>query len=118
MITITILNAKEAARRQGGGRAAATGHMKGGVIERQVRDNMAKEIGKQLASRGIEAEVDTSGSRKLEIDITNPAEAAWMQGYFAWAIAKVMPSIVDQRLASGLRDQLEEQRIDADVEVE
>jgi hypothetical protein len=29
-----------------------------------------------------------------------------------------MPSIVDQRLASGLRDQLEEQRIDADVEVE
>jgi hypothetical protein len=92
--------------------------MKGGVIERQVRDNMAKEIGKQLASRGIEAEVDTSGSRKLEIDITNPAEAAWMQGYFAWAIAKVMPSIVDQRLASGLRDQLEEQRIDADVEVE
>jgi len=118
MITITILNAKEAARRQGGGRAAATGHMKDGVIERQVRNNMASQIGDQLASRGIDADVRTSGSRKLKIDITNPAEAAWMQGYTAWAIAKVMPSIVDHRLASGLRDQLEEQRIEADVEVE
>jgi hypothetical protein len=117
MIEVTILNAKDAARRQGGGRAMAAGHLSGGIVETQVRNRMASQIRDQMKANGIEAEVSRAGARGIEIDLTDIAATAWKQGYIAWMIAKVVPSSFEYRIASDMRDRLEEQGIDAEVDV-
>jgi hypothetical protein len=53
----------------------------------------------------------------MEISIDDATEAAWQQGYLAWLVAKVMPSSIEQNLAPEVRDQLEEQGIEAEVDV-
>lgn len=116
MIEVTILNAQELARRQMGARAAQAA--RGGAdIESAVRNQMADHLEEGFQSRGIEATVETTGSRRLEISIDDATEAAWQQGYLAWLVAKVMPSSVEQNLAPEVRDQLEEQGIEAEVDV-
>jgi hypothetical protein len=78
---------------------------------------MADHLEDGFQSRGIQATVDTEGSRSLEITIEDATEAAWQQGYIAWLVAKVMPSSVEQNLAPEVRDRLEEQGIEAEVDV-
>jgi len=116
MIEVTILNAQELARRQMGARAAQAA--RGGAdIESAVRNQMADHLEEGFKSRGIEATVETAGSRRMEISIDDATEAAWQQGYLAWLVAKVMPSSIEQNLAPEVRDQLEEQGIEAEVDV-
>mgnify|MGYP000005134927 FL=1 len=116
MIEVTIFNAQELARRQMGARAAQAAQA-GADIESAVRNQMADHLEKGFRSRGIKAHVDTKGARKLEITIEDATEAAWQQGYIAWLVAKVLPSTVEQNLAPEVRDRLDEQGIDAEVEV-
>lgn len=114
MIEVTILNAQELARRQMGARAAQA---TGAGIESEVRNQMADHLADGFQSRGIEATVDTKGARKLEITIEDATKAAWQQGYIAWLVAKFVPSTVEQNLAPEVRDRLEEQGIEAEVDV-
>jgi hypothetical protein len=116
MIEVTILNAQELARRQMGARAAQAASA-GADIESAVRNQMADHLQKGFRSRGIKALVETKGARKLEITIEDATEAAWQQGYIAWLVAKFVPSSVEQNLAPEVRDRLEEQGIDAQVDV-
>jgi hypothetical protein len=116
MIEVTILNAQELARRQMGARAAQAAGA-GADIESAVRNQMADHLADGFQSRGIEATVDTKGARKLEITIEDATEAAWQQGYIAWLVAKFVPSTVEQNLAPEVRDRLEEQGIEAEVDV-
>jgi len=116
MIEVTIYNAQELARRQMGARAAQAAGA-GVDIESAVRNQMADHLEDGFRSRGIQAHVDTKGARKLEITIEDATEAAWQQGYLAWLVAKFVPSSVEQNLAPEVRDQLDEQGIDAEVEV-
>ena len=116
MIEVTIYNAQELARRQMGARAAQAAGA-GADIESAVRNQMADHLADGFQSRGIEATVDTKGARKLEITIDDASKAAWQQGYIAWLVAKFVPSTVEQNLAPEVRDQLEEQGIEAEVEV-
>lgn len=116
MIEVTILNAQELASRQMGPRAAQAASA-GADIESAVRNQMADHLENGFRDRGIKATVKTKGSRGLEITIDDATEAAWQQGYIAWLVAKVMPSTVEQNLAPEVRDQLEEQGIEAEVDV-
>jgi len=116
MIEVTILNAQKLASRQMGPRAAQAAQA-GADIESAVRNQMADHLEKGFRSRGIQATVETEGSRKLAITIEDATDAAWQQGYIAWLVAKVMPSSVEQNLAPEVRDRLEEQGIEAEVEV-
>lgn len=116
MIEVTILNAQELARRQMGARAAQAAGA-GADIESAVRNQMADHLEKGFRSRGIKANVDTKGARKLEITIEDATQAAWQQGYIAWLVAKFVPSTVEQNLAPEVRDRLEEQGIEAEVDV-
>lgn len=117
MIEVTILNAQELARQQMGANAARASSMGGADIESAVRNQMADRLGKNFRSRGIEATVEREGSRKLQITIEDATKAAWEQGYLAWLVAKVMPSSVEHNLAPEVRDRLEENGIEAEVEV-
>jgi len=116
MIEVTILNAQELARRQMGARAAQASGA-GVDIESAVRNQMADHLENGFRSRGIHANVATKGARKLEITIEDATEAAWQQGYLAWLVAKFVPSTVEQNLAPEVRNRLEEQGIEADVDV-
>lgn len=117
MIEVTILNAQELARDQIGARAAQAGVLGGADIERTVRNQMADRMREQFANQGIDATVETDGSRRLEITINDAADAAWKQGILAWLVAKVMPSSVEHTFAPSVRDNLEESGIEAEVEV-
>lgn len=116
MIEVTILNAQKLAQQQMGARAAQAS-AQGIDIESVVRNQMAKRLQQGFDSQGIDATVDTAGSRKLEITIEDATAAAWKQGYLAWLVAKVMPSSVEHNLAPEVRDRLEENGIEAEVEV-
>lgn len=116
MIEVTILNAQKLANRQMGPRAAQAAQA-GADIESAVRNQMADRLADGFQSRGIEATVETAGSRKLEITVEDATKAAWQQGYIAWLVAKFVPSTVEQNLAPEVRDQLEEQGIEAEVDV-
>ncbi len=117
MIEVTILNAQELARQQLGARAARAGGVGGADIESAVRDQMANHLQDGLGRQGIDATVETAGSRRLEITIDDAATAAWNQGVIAWLVAKVMPSSIEYTIAPSVRDTLEENGIDAEVEV-
>lgn len=117
MIEVTILNAQELARQQMGANAARASMMGGADIESAVRNQMADRLGKNFRSRGIDATVDTEGSRKLQITIEDATEAAWQQGYLAWLVAKLVPSSIEHNLAPEVRDRLNESGIEAEVEV-
>jgi hypothetical protein len=78
---------------------------------------MADHLEKGFRSRGIEANVETKGARKMEITIEDATQAAWQQGYIAWLVARFVPSTVEQNLAPEVRDRLEEQGIEAEVDV-
>jgi len=116
MIEVTILNAQKLASRQMGPRAAQAAQA-GADIESAVRNQMADRLEENFRNRGIKANVGTKGARKLEITIEDATEAAWQQGYVAWLVAKFVPSTVEQNLAPEVRDRLEEQGIDAEVDV-
>lgn len=116
MIEVTILNAQELARRQMGAQAAQA-NLRGADIESAVRNQMADRLEKGFKSRGIDATVETEGSRRLQITIEDATAAAWQQGYLPWLVAKVMPSSVEHNLAPEVRDRLEENGIEAEVEV-
>ncbi|PSQ72103.1 MAG: hypothetical protein BRD26_02955 [Bacteroidetes bacterium QH_1_64_81] len=96
MIEVTIFNAQKLASRQMGPRAAQAAQA-GADIESAVRNQMADRLEENFRSRGIKANVDTKGARKL--------------------VAKFVPSTVEQNLAPEVRDRLEEQGIDAEVDV-
>lgn len=117
MIEVLILDAQELAQRQMGSQAMRAGAMSGANIESMVRNQMAKRLEKGLAQQGIDATVDTKGSQGLEITINNPSEAAWNQGFFAWLVAKVMPSSIEYTIAPSIRETLEENGIEGEVEV-
>jgi hypothetical protein len=78
---------------------------------------MADHLEDGFRSRGIKAVVETKGARKLEITVEDATEAAWQQGYTTWLVAKLIPSTVEKNLAPEVRDRLEEQGIDAEVEL-
>lgn len=117
MIEVLILDAHELAQRQMGSQAMRAGAMAGANIESAVRDQMADRLEKGLADRGIEVTVDTKGSQAMEITIDNPAEAAWNQGILAWLVAKVMPSSIEYSIAPSIRDTLDENGIEGEVDV-
>lgn len=117
MIEVTILNAQQLASQQLGARAARAGGVGGADIESAVRDQMADHLRDGLGRQGFEASVDTSGSRKLEITIDDAAKAAWNQGVIAWLVAKVMPSSIEYTIAPSVRETLEDNGIEAEVEV-
>lgn len=116
MIEVTILNAQELARQQMGAQAAQAS-ARGADIESAVRNQMADRLQKGFDSQGIDATVETEGSRRLQITINDATAAAWKQGYMAWLVAKVVPSSIEYNLAPEVRDQLEENGIEAEVEV-
>ncbi|HKL89187.1 MAG TPA: hypothetical protein VJ884_09290 [Salinibacter sp.] len=116
MIEVLILDAQKLAQKQMGSQMRS-GAMGGANIESAVRNQMAKRLKKGLADQGIDATIDTPGSQGLEITINNPAEAAWNQGYIAWMVAKVMPSSIEYTIAPSIRETLEENGIDGEVEV-
>lgn len=117
MIEVLILDAHELAQRQMGSQAMRAGAMGGANIESAVRNQMAKRLKKGLADQGIDATINTPGSQGLEITINNPAEAAWNQGVIAWLVAKVMPSSIEYTIAPSIRETLEENGIEGEVEV-
>lgn len=117
MIEVLIIDAQELAQRQMGSQAMRAGALQGANIESAVRNQMAKRLKKGLEAQGIEVTIDTPGSQGLEITIENPAEAAWNQGFFAWLVAKVMPSSIEYTIAPSIRETLEENGIDGEVEV-
>lgn len=117
MIEVTILNAQELARRQMGARAAQASMRGGADIESAVRNQMAGRLEENFQSRGIEATVETEGSRRLQITIDDATAAAWQQGYLAWLVAKVVPSSIEHNLAPEVRDRLNDNGIEAEVEV-
>jgi uncharacterized lipoprotein YajG len=117
MIEVLILDAQELAQRQMGSQAMRAGAMGGANIESAVRNQMAKRLQKGLSDQGIDVTIDKSGSQGLEITINNPAEAAWNQGVIAWMVAKVMPSSIEYTIAPSIRDTLEENGIEGEVEV-
>jgi len=116
MIEVTILSAQKLAQQQMGARAAQA-RAQGADIESAVRNQMADHLEKGFRSRGIKANVETKGARKMEITIEDATQAAWQQGYIAWLVAKFVPSTVEQNLAPEVRDRLEEQGIEAEVDV-
>jgi len=117
MIKVTILDAQKLAQQQMGAQAMAAGAM-GANIESAVRNQMADQLEQGLAGQGVDATVTRSGSRGLEIEINNPKDAAWAQGFFPWLVASVMPSTVEHTIAPSVRETLEESGIDAEVSVE
>lgn len=117
MIEVLILDAHELAQRQMGAQAMRAGAMGGANIESAVRDQMADRLGKGLSNRGIDVTVDKKGSQALEITIDNPSEAAWNQGILAWLVAKVMPSSIEYSIAPSIRDTLDENGIEGEVDV-
>lgn len=117
MIEVTILNAQKLAQQQMGARAAQAS-AQGVDIESAVRNQMADRLEDGFRSQGIDAIVETEGSRRLQITIEDATAAAWQQGYLAWLVAKVVPSSVEHNLAPEVRDQLQEHGVEAEVEVE
>jgi hypothetical protein len=118
MIEVTILSAEAVAQRHTGGGPMQGGGRAAGMVERKMRDAMAKQIQGRLESSDIDATVSRTGSRGLEIEIKDATQAAWQQGIMAWLAAKVVPSSVEHRLASTFRDQFEENGVQAEVNVE
>jgi hypothetical protein len=117
MIEVLILDAQELAQRQMGSQAMRSGAMAGANIESAVRNQMADRLQKGLAGRGIDVTVNKKGSQGMEITIDDPAKAAWEQGVIAWLVAKVMPSSIEYSIAPSIRDTLEENGIEGEVEV-
>ncbi len=117
MIEVLILDAHELAQQQMGSQAMRSGAMAGANIESAVRNQMADRLKKGLAGRGIDVTVKKKGSQGMEISIDDPAKAAWEQGVLAWLVAKVMPSSIEYSIAPSIRDTLEENGIEGEVEV-
>ena len=117
MIKVTILDAQQLAQKQMGAQAMAAG-ARGANIESAVRNQVAKQLEKGFASKGVDVTVRRSGSRGLEIEVNDPKTAAWKQGILAWLVASIMPSTVDHTLAPTVENTLEESGIDAEVSVE
>ena len=117
MIEVIILDGHELAQKQMGSQAMRSGALAGANIETAVRNQMADRLQKGFAQRGIETTIETKGSRAMEITIDNPAKAAWNQGVIAWMVAKVMPSSIEYSIAPSIRETLEEQGIEGEVEV-
>lgn len=117
MIEVLILDAHELAQRQMGSQAMRAGAMAGANIESAVRNQMADRLKKGLGDRGIDVTIKKKGSQGLEITIDDAQKAAWNQGVMAWLVAKVMPSSIEYSIAPSIRDTLEENGIDGEVEV-
>lgn len=117
MIEVLILDAHELAQRQMGSQAMRSGAMAGANIESAVRNQMADRLEKGLSERGIDVTIETKGSQGLEITIDDAQAAAWNQGVMAWLVAKVMPSSIEYSIAPSIRDTLEENGIEGEVEV-
>jgi len=117
MIKVTILDAQKLAQQQVGSHMAA-GSLGGANIESMVRDQVADHLRDSMSSRGIHVTIETKGSQGIEITVDDATQAAWNQSIFAWMLAKVMPSSVEHSIAPSVSDQLEEQGIEAEVDVE